>query len=416
MFSRVLATMAAVVTGVAVMSSPASAEPAPAALPTSSFAAPLAAPMQPAAAGQVLVRQRATLTSANRVAGQPVPAARWRIDRATIDVEVLSSLFADVTVSLGSTANHDGDAHVAVMFGHRDSAGSCNPAAGQSETTSVFIREHDFFGSAPGAWGPKPSRPWECVIVATNDGASNPDNLVVHDMLIGWLSNTYEAPKLKVGAVKVLGQKQKKLKISKGGWTPVQVTIANRGTRAAGRITLRGKGKGLKVKAGSLSSLRHGSSATAVVRVKPVGRKKPKKLVLTAKAAGGVVAKRAVKVKQVKLPKKPRAGRYRSPDGTVKFRIRKGRVTGFSVTTQTQCGGYGTTPTHTQNTYDFPKRKIPRNGILTASAKGKAHGVPWSSSLQMRVDGAKITRAVFRYNGPGGCSATDAFKAKRVGR
>lgn len=362
-----------------------------------------------AAAGQVLVRQTADLRP---ISASPAPA-KWRIDRLQVEIDVLSSLFIDAYVTLGDYADSDEDALVKVQFGHRD-GNNCRgiAAATKSEETDTYTRQHHLFGYTPSSWGPKPGEPWDCVIAVV----TSPNGSTVHDILVGPLQNTYEAPRLAVGTIAVLGQKQKKLKISKGGWTPVEVTVANRGNRHAGRVTVTGTGRGLKVKKGSLDRVSEGGSSSAVVKVKKVGRKKPKSLVLTARAAGGVVAKRTIRVKQVKLPRKPSAGRYRGAGGDVRFQIRKGRVAGFSVTTLTRCGGYGTVPTYQQNTYNFPKRKIPRNGILTASARGKAYGTPWSTTLRMRVNGKKVTRGLFRYSGPGGCSTTESFTAKRAAR
>lgn len=369
-----------------------------------------AAPVTPAAAGQVLVRQRATLTQ--HAAGFPKTNKRhWRLARATIDIEVLSSLFIHAYVDLGDYGVESEPASVSVQFGHRQGS-SCDPKAAEWSETDSDTRQHHLFGYSPNAWGPKPSKPWDCVLVAT----TTPDGTTLHDAMVAPLVNTYEAPRFTVGKVAVLGQKQKVLKVAKGGWTPVEVTVANRGTRAAGQVTVTAKGRGLKVTRGSLDRLAKGGSSSAVIRVKPVGRKKPGKLRITAHAAGGVVAHRTIRAKRVKAPKKPAAGSYRNGSGTVRFSLKKGRVTGFRVTTLTQCGGYGSIPTSQQTTYDFPKRKIPRNGILTASARGKAYGTPWSTTLRFRVAGKKVTRGLFTYYGPGGCSAVEGFNAKRAGR
>lgn len=371
---------------------------------------PQVAPVQPAAAGQVLVRQRATLTQhANGFPTTDKP--HWRLTRATIDIEVLSSLFIHAYVDLADYGVESEPASVSVQFGYRQGT-SCDPRVAEWSETDAYTRQHHLFGYSPNAWGPKPSRPWECVQVLVTD----PTGRTIRDAMVAPLVNSYEAPRLAVGKVAVLGQTQKVLKVARGGWTPVEVTVANRGTRAAGQVTVTAKGRGLKVKRGSLDRLAKGGSSSAVIQVKPVGRKKPGKLRITARAAGGAVAHRTIRAKRVKAPKRPAAGSYRNASGTVRFAIKKGRVTGFRVTTQTRCGGYGSIPTYQQSTYDFPKRKIPRNGILTASARGKAYGTPWSTSLRFRVAGKKVTRGLFTYYGPGGCSATEGFNAKRTGR
>ncbi len=371
---------------------------------------PQVGPVQPAAAGQVLVRQRATLTQhANGFPKTDKP--HWRLSRATIDIEVLSSLFIHAYVDLADYGIESEPAAVSVQFGYRQGT-ACDPKVAEWSETDASTRQHHLFGYSPNGWGPKPSKPWECVLVAT----TTPDGRTLHDAMVAPLVNTYEAPRLRVGKVAVLGQAQKVLKVAKGGWTPVEVTVANRGTRDAGQVTVTAKGRGLKVKRGSLGRLAEGGSNSAVIQVKPVGRKKPGKLRITARAAGGVVAHRTIRAKRLKAPKRPAAGSYRNPSGTVRFSVKKGRVTGFRVTTRTQCGGYGSIPTYQQSTYDFPKRKIPRNGILTASARGKAYGTPWSTTLRMRAVGKKVTRGLFTYYGPGGCSAVEGFNAKRAGR
>lgn len=375
---------------------------------------PLAGPQvsQPTAAGQVLVRQRATLTQ--HATGHPKPGtpAKWRIARATVDVEVLSSLFIHAYVDLADV-DPDENAWVSVQFGHRASNGACNaaPRADKWIRTDSYARQRHLHGYSPDSWGPKPTTPWNCVIALVEDPSGN-----IVDAMVGSLVNTYEAPKLALGTLAVLGQTQKKLKVSAGGWTPVEVRLANRGTRATGRVNVTAVGRGLKIKRGSLDRLGKKSSGSTTIYVRPVGRKKPNKIKVTARAAGGVVATRTYRVQKVKPPKKPVAGKYRAKPNSVNFRISKGRVSGFRVTTWTRCGGYGSIPTGMYSTYNFPTRKIPRNGILTATTKGKAYGTPWGASLRLRVSGKSVTRGLFRYHGPGGCSASVPFTAKRAGR
>lgn len=411
MIRNVAAVLSGVVLGIALVPGVATAAPeeprGPLGLPVPM---PQAAPVKPAVAGQVLVRQKASFRGSSP---SSVPK-RFRIGQVSVDVEVLSSLFIDAHVTLGDYAATDDEALVAVQFGYANAAKSCVGVASATkfEETDTYTLRYHLFGYTPSSWGEKPRTPWNCVIAATLD----PDTLAVRDQQAGALVNTYEAPRLTVDKVAVLGQKQKVLKVAKGGWTPVEVTVANRGTRAAGQVTVTAKGRGLKVTRGSLDRLAKGGSSSAVIRVKPVGRKKPGKLRITAHAAGGVVVHRTIRAKRVKAPKRPAAGSYRNPSGTVRFSIKKGRVTGFRATTLTQCGGYGSIPTSQQTTYDFPKRKIPRNGILTASARGKAYGTPWSTTLRFRVAGKKVTRGLFTYYGPGGCSAVEGFNAKRTGR
>lgn len=366
-------------------------------------------------ASQTLVKQVAT--NWRHEAGYPAAGtpAGHRITAASADVDVHgSSLFIEARTSLGTPAVAPlDDAGLAVQFGHRNSAGGCvgSPGAIEWSDTIASTTNHRLTGYTPSSWGSAPSTPWNCVRVlrAKVDQSTTAG---FHDVLVGSLVNTYKAPKLKVGAVSVLGQKQKKLKIAKGGWTPVEVAITNAGTAGLGKVTVRGKGRGLKVRAGTLRSISDGTTHRALIRVKLAGRKKPKKLVLTARAAGGVVAQRTVKTKQIRQPKKAAPGRYKGGKGRIRFTVKKNRITQFRIQTIQRCNSYGNIGDANRATFAFPRRKIPGNGIVHSSAKGKG----WKAELQLRISGKKATRATFRYYGSGGCVAAEKFSAKRTGR
>lgn len=341
-----------------------------------------------------------------------------RITGAAVEIRSYDNsgtLFIDTAATLGTpSVPSDDPAGLAVQFGHWNSARACVGAAGAIEwsDTLASTRSHRLTGSTPSSWGPAPSKPWECVRVLR---AKNDQSLAAgfHDVLVGTLpAAVARAPRLKVGRTSVLGQNQKVLKVAPGGWTPVEVAISNVGTAKAGKVTVRGVGRGLKVKPGSLRSISDGTTHRALVKVKPAGRKKPRRLKLVARAAGGVVAERTVRIKQVRQPKRAAAGKYRGAKGRVTFTVSKGKVAKFRIRTLTRCNGYGNVADVKRNTYAFPKRAIPRNGILHASAKGKG----WSAHLQFRAVGTKVTRGTFRYYGPGGCVAAERFAAKRAGR
>ena len=157
-----------------------------------------------------------------------------------------------------------------------------------------------------------------------------------------------------------------------------------------------------------------GQSGSAEIQVKLVGDKPKAKLDLTA-AWGLASGSSKVVVRRAAPPRPPTPGSYRSKDGAVTFSITNGRpkLTGFRVRTQTTCGGYGTIPTYTMDTYDFPKTTVPRNGIVDSrESKDGLYGV----SLQLRVVGGKVTKGRFSYGGPGTCRALEVFTAKRSGR
>src|SRR5690606_25201256 len=130
------------------------------------------------------------------------------------------------------------------------------------------------------------TKPWDCAfaVVTSLDGTD------IHDALTGSLTNSYEAPRLRVGQVSVLGQQQKRLKISTGGWTPVEVAVRNTGTRRSGKVTVSGKAKGLQVKSDSAGVLRDGARGSAVLLVRPKGKQRPGSLTITAKDKSGVQA------------------------------------------------------------------------------------------------------------------------------
>lgn len=385
---------------VALMPAIASADP----VPDPQVSLLSAGTVQPAASDWTLVRQEATLVPP----ASSVSAGR-RIERALIDVSVGGQLQVAATVTLAGNATSTGDSEVRVIFGRVNAAGQCawKAEAVKGVPTSASRRIHWLDGSTPSSWGPKPNPAWQCVIVATIDPAKPATSADFHHYVAGRLTDTYETRRLELGTVSVLGQKQKKLKVSKRGWTPVEVAVKNTGTVKIGKVTVRGKAKGLKVKAGSLTSISDGTTHKALIRVKKVGRKKPGKLTLTA-SASGVSAKRKIAVKQVGLPKKAAAGKYRGGKGRIRFTVKKNKITKFRIQTMQRCDRTGGSR---RVTLAFPARKIPVNGIVHARAKGKG----WSATLQLRISGKKATRATYRHY-TGVCVAAEKFSAKRVGR
>lgn len=219
-----------------------------------------------------------------------------------------------------------------------------------------------------------------------------------------------DAPQLEITGVTLLGSK--KLKLLRGEWITVEVEVRNVGAEPTAAVTVTGKGKALKVKRGKYGySVYPDSRATVPIKVK-LTKKRTTKLKLTATGPSAGKATKAVKIKPAKAPKRIKNGKYRSKDKRVKFRVKKGKITGFRVRAWTSCGGYPDFPTYSWSTYSIPKKKVPRSGIVQIVEKGKSPS--YTASLNGRATGKKL-KAKFAYNGPNRCWASVSFTAKRVG-
>ncbi len=391
---------------------------APAASPETMRAA---APVSPSRAsdakpGQVLFGQRASLTATNRAPGMPTSAEPGRqLVSATVRIDVhptlehidaqlelagepVGALQDMVTIGLG---RFDGSTCV-VSHSHSDYV-----FTGRGTSQSVVGNT----GSRSADFGERPAQPWNCV-VALIDAAGDPS--LVYDAFVGGLQNTYEKPKPKIANVQLLGKKMKKLELARGTWTGLDVEVVNKGKVQANGLKVGGSGKALKVRGGRIATLLPGERATARIQVKPTGQSKS--LALVAKAPG-VRASDKIATRAVAPPPRPRAGKWRSKGGVVKFTVRGGKISGFRVQTRTRCGAPGEIPSYTNNTYDFPRTKVPRNGILEGAQRGKNDVWEWSARLQMRLSGGKATQGRFTfYNTAGNCSASETFTARRSGK
>lgn len=226
------------------------------------------------------------------------------------------------------------------------------------------------------------------------------DGILV-DVLVGPLVD--ELPNLSVGRPELLGSK--KLDLVRGVWTKLIVPVANSGPGSSGEVEVSGKGKGLKVRAGRTGfDIGPSGEGSAEIEVKLTGKAPKAKLELTA-SWEAIEATRKVSVAQVAPPARPVPGSYRSSNGSVRFTITggKAKISGFNVRTRTDCGAIPTT-----NTYDFPKTVIPRNGIVDAVTQTDL----FTTSLQLRVSGGRVTDGSFSYGGPGGCRASETFTAR----
>ncbi|MBO1902100.1 hypothetical protein J4H92_09090 [Leucobacter weissii] len=362
--------------------------------------------------GKTLVKQTARLGSANRVSGMPTTSdPGQQIARATVTVEIYgtgssTTYFPEAEVEL---AGYPESTAVRLDFGvGRQQGTACNVTAWLgARTTSGGSRSYTLTGGYNPDYFARPGQPWNCVVVRARPLSS--ENPV--DALVGGFSNTYHSPKLSVTQIRYLGKKVSRLPLVRSSRTRIEITVRNTGKSAARNVVLTGSGKSVKlsrVKAGTVAA---GRSKTITATVRLSGKRKSSTLTVQAKGTG-TTAKKRIKVRAAAKPAKPRSGAYRSSDKSVTFRVKKGRITQFRVRVQTRCGVAPDPYRYTQNTYDFPRKKIPRNGIVDARASGKN----WGTGLRVKISGKRATAGLFNYSGPAACSATKAFTAKRIGR
>ncbi|MBN8866546.1 MAG: hypothetical protein J0H98_03230 [Solirubrobacterales bacterium] len=369
------------------------------------------------AGAEVLVRQDANLTVANRAGGMPTSSVPGRqLAGATIKVETYGqgtstpTYFVNGAVTLAGVPTSDPDAELNLGFGHRKGTVCELAALLTTDTGDYWGTRYEFVGYNPDYF-PTPSRPWECVAVFLDDSFSGTPPTATYDAFVAPLVDTRESPRLSVTRVDLLGQKQKTLRLVPGVATRIGVSFRNAGKVATGKLTVKGSGKGIRVRSQRTGPLASESSGSASVPVRLTGRQKKTSLRIVV-GDGSTRAVRKLRVVRVKPPRRPLAGSYRSPSGNVRFDVRGGRMIGWTGTMTTRCGGFPDPYTYSTNTYSFPSRKIPRNGILQTSARGSNYG----TSLRLRIVGGKVTRGLFNYAGPARCSASLAFEAKRAGR
>lgn len=348
-----------------------------------------------------------TLTAADRVAGAPAPgsAPTQQLLDATVEIDLERG-----NVLVEAHLAGPGGVHYPwfqVEPGTWDGS-TCRAIPGAGSIGDGFDDEGralEYSYSLPAGFAEA-----TCVVAFSFD---DPVSLQAYDALAGPIADKVEVPVLSIEGAELLGSK--KIRLVRGVWTPVDVDVSNAG-EGSPDVTVTGKGKGLKVRRGTITELSaiggEPYALSTTVMVKLTGRSKRTKLTLRA-TASGVDATRAVKVRTVKAPARPRPGRYAGGGAT--FTVTGGKVAkvkGFRIRTTTSCSSsaYDTT-----NTYDFPTTPISRAGIVHArdSRSGEAG---YTVGLEMLVAGKKATRGVFFYSGPAGCFARAAVKAKRVGR
>lgn len=305
---------------------------------------------------------------------------------------------ADLHVSFGSLAGSTCEARVDVST---PTAGSLAEGFTQSGSTLTLSTE----GIAEASYAD-----WDCAFAALTVAGQPPAPGTAYDVLIGALDDVYGKPKLQIENVELLRSKVKRLKLVRKVWTTVDVTVKNAGGAPAPDVRVSGKGNGLKVKAAKIDGIAEGGTSSGEVRVKlTANRRRTLKLVAR---SGDATASRRIAVAPVPPPPRPVPGEYRSKDGSVTFRIAKGKVIGWRGYMQTRCGGFPDLPRYTMNTYDFPKTRVARNGIVDARDRGELYG----AGLEMKVAGSRVTNGYFFYSGPDRCFASTRFTAKLTSR
>lgn len=246
----------------------------------------------------------------------------------------------------------------------------------------------------------------DCAFVAVTDA----DDLMTVDALVGTLTEEIDpghADRLHITGVRHFGSAGKPLRLTRGSWTTLDVQVRQEGG-SPGDVAIKGGGKGLKVKT-VRTSAHPGLTESVRVRVKLVGKQRRTTLRLTATGAGRSTTTK-VKVRRL-APKRPVAGRHRTKNGTVSFKVRGRRIVGFRATMLTQCGVHPEYRYVTQ-TWRFPKTKLRKDGTVERVVRRKNARF----ELRVRLDGRRA-RGTFHYQEPGGyCHASTTFTTRRAGK
>lgn len=242
---------------------------------------------------------------------------------------------------------------------------------------------------------------WDCAVLAVDNGDLN----TPYDAFVTRLNVVKATPKLRLKA-------PRKDRLVRGVWTRIPIKIRNRAAEGvdAHNVVVRGAGKGIKVRRVRIGGIDAQRTAEADVWAKLTRPKAKLKLTVTEK--GQVMRRAAINLRQRPAPAPPRPGRWSGDD--VSFAVRGGKVRGFHIRTQTRCGGYPGPFTYTQNTYNFPTIKIPRNNEVVGSKRGNRGG---SAEYVVHLDLTFVSRTKvkgsFAYHGPARCYASDGFTATR---
>ena len=369
------------------------------------------APAAPAGAAEQLVSATATFSPANRIAGMPTSAApqhQFLMPAGSLSVTVdygydwesgaLSyhySLDADM-------AAPDGSGTAAAMLGFGRFAGTTcqleEVAVADLYTHIPDVLLYDDKDTADLA----SAAAWDCAALIVNDGrlSSTP-----YDAFVARMDVVRATPQLSVEA-------PRRDRLVKGVWTRIPVEVANAAPEGidAREVAVTGSGKGLKVRPATFGSLDGQHDTEGHVWARLTKTRSTLKLAVTEQ--GETIGTTSVKLRQRPAPAPPRAGAW-SANG-VDFTVRGGKVRGFSINTQTRCGGYPDIPTTTNNTYSFKTTAIPRNNEVVGTERGNQGGdAAYSAYLDIEFVSRTKAKGTFSYYGPARCVAVDGFTVRR---
>lgn len=218
------------------------------------------------------------------------------------------------------------------------------------------------------------------------------------------------AQEISIPQVRLMGAR--KINLVRNVWTTIDVTVTNTGDQdLSGPIVLTGAGKGMVAK----KVTRHyplwaGESVPIEMKVRLKGKRKKAPFRVRAES-DGVSSQTSVRVTRVKPPKRPRPGRYVSPNGKVRFTVtKKHKIKNFKGTQQLQCGVWPQFTYQTQ-THSFPLTNVPRSGRIDRHVNA-SNGHYYE--LEMFVRGKRATKGYFWVNGDY-CTGGMRFKANRKG-
>lgn len=303
---------------------------------------------------------------------------------------------ADVRLNFGVLDGTSCNAEAEIRF---DTAGGDRPGIDVSGSKITVRRNLEGAGYEP----------WNCAFVALTSATGT----TTYDVLIGRLTNVYAKPKLRLTGPAKVG-------LVRGVWTKVRVKVTNSGYVTAKGVKITGSGNGVRAqRTGVPYGVGDESWSYVKVPILLTARRATRiKLVVT--ASNGGRAATWISVKPVPAPRPPVPGRYRGTgsDNDVTFRVSKGTpyLTGWRGLLTGTCGGFPDIPSPASGWYDFPRTRIPRNGIIDRQARGGSGDARYTVTMELKIVGSQVTRGKMRYYGPGQCRLGTDFQAKRIGR
>ncbi len=402
---RIVSIVTVVVSGVAVTAT-AAASPV-AAEEGRSFAMRSTASPHPRAADATRLLS-ATATFTTRVVGMPRPGSRpdqQVLPGARLDVtygyhwetDVLSYHYEIRPANAGVRPDPEPADYVGLGLGVQ-SGTSCSLDTISYDPTSRFFPERLVYGTGDATAKPNAGR-WDCAVLLVE----NQDGSVVHDAWVSPLTVTSAKPQLELSS-------PRKDRLVKGVWTRIPVEVANTSPEGvdARDVVVTGAGKGVKVRQAAFGALDAQDDSKGHVWAKLLKPKATLRLAVSEK--GESLGRAKVKLTRRPAPAPPRTGTWKAPG--VDFSVRAGKVRGFRIFTQTTCGGYPGIPTTTNNTYDFPTVRIPRNNEVVGSDGTQGGDAAYSVHLDLEFVSRTKARGKFSYSGPARCTAVDGFTAK----